>query len=85
MPALSFSLMKEKILDGSKRQTVRKFRKRPIKVGDKLFLFWKQRTKECERLKEASCLQEFKIQLVLSDSGSKLTVWMLVGSLGAGI
>jgi hypothetical protein len=70
--------MKEKIIDGSKRQTVWRLRKRPIKVGDKLILFWKQRTKECEHLKEASCIQEFKIQLVLSDSGSKITAWMLV-------
>jgi hypothetical protein len=71
--------MKEKVRDGSKRQTVRKLRKRPIKVGDKLILFWKQRSKLCERLKEAVCLQEFKIQLSLSDSNHNVTALMLVG------
>lgn len=50
MPSLSFSAFKEKILDGSKCQTIRKPRKRPLKVGDKLYVFWKLRTKDCERL-----------------------------------
>ena len=47
---MSFSIFKEKLLDGSKCQTIRKPRKRPLKVGDKLYVFWKLRTKECERL-----------------------------------
>lgn len=47
MPALNFSVFREKIENGSKRQTIRLPRKRPIKVGDKLYLYWKMRTKSC--------------------------------------
>ena len=53
MPLLGFTKLKEKLLDGSKTQTIRKPRKHPIKVGDKLFIYWKLRTKECEKLGEA--------------------------------
>ena len=51
-PLLGFTKLKEKLLDGSKTQTIRKPRKHPIKVGDKLFIYWKLRTKECEKLGE---------------------------------
>ena len=50
MPALSFSGEPERgpfyelIFDGQKKQTVRKKRKYPIKTGDFLKLYWKQRT-----------------------------------------
>jgi hypothetical protein len=53
MPLLGFSKLKEKLLDGTKTQTIRKPRKHPIQVGDKLFIYWKLRTKECEKLGEA--------------------------------
>ena len=53
MPLLGFTKLKEKLLDGTKTQTIRKPRKHPIKVGDKLFVYWKLRTKECEKLGEA--------------------------------
>lgn len=53
MPLLGFTLLKSKLLDGSKLQTIRKPRKHPIKVGDTLHIFWKLRTKQCERLGEA--------------------------------
>jgi len=56
MTALSFSVFKDKILDGSKTQTIRKARKRPIKVGDQLQLYWQQRTKDCELLLSAKCI-----------------------------
>lgn len=49
-PLLGFTKLKEKLLDGSKTQTIRKPRKRPIKVGDKLYVYWKLRTKECRKL-----------------------------------
>lgn len=52
MPLLGFTKLKEKLLDGSKTQTVRKPRKHPIRVGDRLFIYWKLRTKECEKLGE---------------------------------
>ena len=53
MPLLGFTKLKDKLLDGSKTQTIRKPRKHPIKVGDKLYIYWKLRTKECEKLGEA--------------------------------
>lgn len=53
MPLLGFTKLKDKLLDGSKTQTIRKPRKHPLKVGDKLFIYWKLRTKSCEKLGEA--------------------------------
>ena len=50
MPLLGFTKLKDKLLDGSKTQTIRKPRKHPIQVGDKLYVYWKLRTKECEKL-----------------------------------
>ena len=53
MPLLGFTKLKAKLLDGTKTQTIRKPRKHPLNVGDKLFIYWKLRTKECEKLGEA--------------------------------
>ena len=53
MPLLGFTKLKKKLLDGSKTQTIRRPRKHPFKVGDKLYVYWKLRTKECEKLGEA--------------------------------
>ena len=50
MPALSFTVMRDKLLNGTKSQTIRKRRKTPLKVGDKLYIYWKMRTKECKLL-----------------------------------
>lgn len=52
-PLLGFTKLKSKLLDGSKTQTIRKPRKTPLKEGDKLFIYWKLRTKSCEKLGEA--------------------------------
>ena len=38
-----------------KTQTCRKPRKIPIKPGDKLYLYWKLRTKYCWKIGEATC------------------------------
>ena len=54
MPLLGFTKLKDKLLDGSKTQTIRKPRKHPIKVGDKLYIYWKLRTKRCKKLGEAT-------------------------------
>lgn len=49
MPAISFSAVTAQgptyllIQDGRKKMTIRKPRKRPIKKGDTLYLYWKQR------------------------------------------
>lgn len=53
MPLLGFTKLKEKLLDGTKTQTIRKPRKHPIEVGDKLYIYWKLRTKQCQKLGEA--------------------------------
>jgi len=63
LPLLGFTKLKEKLLDGSKTQTIRKPRKHPIKKGDKLFVYWKLRTKECEKLGEAIVTKVVRKQL----------------------
>lgn len=56
MPLIGFTVMKEEILSGEKRQTIRKPWKRQIKVGDKLYLYWHLRQKDCELLKVTKCV-----------------------------
>jgi hypothetical protein len=70
MPGLSFSVFKDKIIDGSKTQTIRKPRKYPIKLGDRLQLYWQQRTKNCELLLSACCFA--CIQIYIYPDGAKL-------------
>ena len=53
MPLLGFTKLKDKLLDGSKTQTIRKPRKIPLKVGDKIYIYCKMRTKQCQKLGEA--------------------------------
>ncbi|WP_413167774.1 hypothetical protein ACL6C3_13860 [Capilliphycus salinus ALCB114379] len=43
MPAISFSVFKDKLLSQTKTQTIRRRRKYPIQVGDRLQIYWKQR------------------------------------------
>ena len=43
-------MFKEKILDGTKTQTVREPRVHPIREGNTLYLWWKSRTKDREFL-----------------------------------
>ena len=51
MPALNFQKQFAAAVEsGEKRQTIRKQRKHPIKLGDKLYLFTGQRTKWCRRV-----------------------------------
>ena len=55
MVAISFSVFKDKILTGKKTQTIRPYSERrynQIKKKGILQLYWKQRTKESELLKE---------------------------------
>ena len=64
MPALSFSVFRDKIESGAKRQTIRSVRKSPIKSGDRLFMYWKQRSpKDCEKLGEATCTRVTPIEI----------------------
>lgn len=51
MPALNFSKQfADAVRSGKKTQTIRKPRKRPWQVGDRLYLYTGQRTKDCEDL-----------------------------------
>jgi hypothetical protein len=63
MAGISFSVFKDKIISGAKRQTIRAVRKNPIKEGETLYLWWKQRSLEREKLGEAKCLKTTKIQI----------------------
>ena len=61
MPALSFSIPRlvPAILDGSKVNTFRIVRAgQPCRfdVGGRLFLYWKQRTRDCTKIAEARCV-----------------------------
>lgn len=53
-----------KILDGSKVGTIRANRKRPIKVGERLYLFTGMRTKNCQRIGEKTALHVVPIKLL---------------------
>jgi hypothetical protein len=51
MPAFNYKKQfAELVATGRKRQTIRAMRKRPIKVGDKLYHFTGMRTKQCSQL-----------------------------------
>jgi len=53
MPAYNFKKeFADQVESGSKTQTIRKKRKRPTVVGDKIFLYTGMRTKECRPLGE---------------------------------
>lgn len=41
MPLIGFNVFREKLLSGQKTQTIRKFRKKPIKLGDGWIQLWK--------------------------------------------
>ena len=57
MPALNFRRQFARLVrDGTKRQTIRKARKRPIQPGDKLVLYTGMRTKACQKLLDAQCV-----------------------------
>lgn len=57
MPAIDFF---EQFADGvehnQRRQTIRRRRKRPIKIGDELHLFTGMCTKACRKLRVAKCV-----------------------------
>jgi predicted transcriptional regulator len=64
MAALSFKgRFVDLILDGSKNQTIRNFRKYPINPGETLYLYYGMRTKHCKKLKEVTCKQVSKITI----------------------
>lgn len=54
MVAINFTVFQDKILDGSKRQTIRRTAR--CKPGDRLQLYTGMRTKSCRKLGEAVCV-----------------------------
>lgn len=73
MPLLNFAVKKciPMVENGKpywKRQTIRKLRKRPFKVGDILYLYTGLRTKNCRKIGEAFCTEIEEIKLCLSSS-----------------
>lgn len=55
MVAISFTVFKNKIISGEKKQTIRKWSETRVNQMKKLKvlqLYWKQRTPECELIKE---------------------------------
>ena len=63
MAGISFSVFKDKILSGAKRQTIRTIRKNPIKEGELLYMWWKQRSPQREKLGEANCIRVTPIEI----------------------
>lgn len=61
MPSIGFTVFKEKILNGEKKQTIRKVGKRVYKKGDLLYLYWHLRRKDCELLKTVMCTVAVKV------------------------
>ncbi len=58
MPALNFQArFADPVETHTKRQTIRRVWKRPIKVGDTLYLKTGMRTKHCRKLRTVVCLE----------------------------
>jgi len=56
MPLLGYKKQFAPLVEsGEKRQTIRAIRKRPFKVGDRLFHYEGLRTKSCRKLLENNC------------------------------
>ena len=92
IPVISFSVMKDKLLNGEKKQTIRpaktdywlRFRK-----GDPVYGYWKMRTKESEKLFESELsenpficyLGDFTDELMIRDGFTSLydalTSWFI--------
>lgn len=72
MPALSFKKQFAKpILTGRKKQTIRRFRKYPIMLGQTLYLYTGLRTKYVNKLKEVRCTGTYKIKI----TGKSITIY----------
>lgn len=76
MPAISFSTLKDKILSGEKKQTIRPFGSgfwMKFEKGSRLVGYWKMRTDECEKLFD-SVLSEDPFIIELSDFTDELMI-----------
>jgi len=59
MTLLGFAVLHDHVRDGTKRQTIRRYRKRPVKVGDTLYLYWHLRQRDCHLLRVEKCVETF--------------------------
>ena len=70
MPALNFQKRFAAAVEvGDKTQTIRAYRKRPIEVGDKLYLYTGMRTKLCRKLLDAVCESVSHIEIDWVNAG----------------
>ena len=77
MPVISFSVMKDKLLSGEKKQTIRPLGSgywMKFKKGDRLVGYWKLRTKECEKLFDSTLHQDPFI-IKMGDFNWHLMTW----------
>ncbi len=64
MPAINFHRrFADAVVSGTKRQTIRPPRMRPVRVGDMLYLFTGMRTRACRRLGKAVCIGHADISI----------------------
>ncbi len=62
MPAINFKAQfADMVESGRKTQTIRKPRKRPVKVGDTVHLFTGQRTKACRKIGEGMVVETRRV------------------------
>ncbi len=67
MPLLCFKYKPKAVESMIKRQTIRLMRKRPIKVGDKLYMYEKCRTKQMRKIGEHVCTEAFTVDMQYTD------------------
>lgn len=76
MPGLSFMPRFAPLVEsGQKRQTIRKVRKRPIKVGDTLYLWEAQRTPARRYLGEVVCTSVDELRIAPTRAGGVVQLW----------
>lgn len=64
MPALNFKARwADKVESGEKPHTIRALRKRPFKVGDRVYLYTGMRTRTCRKLGESDCIRVEPIKI----------------------
>ena len=62
MPALNYQERFAPLVEsGRKKQTIRAWRKRPFRVGDRLYHYTGMRTKSCRKLLESTCTEAIPI------------------------
>ena len=91
MVAISFSVLKEKLLDGSKCQTIRPYSAKRMEQINRirtLQIFWKQRnSKECEKLFNAELTEDISIVYFdspnpgLRDENGKIILYDKIGEI----